>query len=162
MTHPMMNHILFYVCLLLVLMTSCSSDSDDEKDMVQPVITDQGIVASPMECEVFHRNEVIAFHYLMTDDHELGAYNIEVHNNFDHHTHSTSATDCEMDEPKAPQKPWVFNRDYSIPAGLRSFEARHDITIPDTIDTGDYHFMIRLTDRAGWQQIHSVAIKIVE
>ena len=34
--------------------------------------------------------------------------------------------------------------------------------IPADAALGDYHFMIRLTDRAGWQQLHAVAIKITE
>lgn len=28
------------------------------------------------------------------------------------------------------------------------------------VDPGDYHFMVRLTDRAGWQELHSVAIEL--
>ena len=67
-----------------------------------------------------------------------------------------------MDDVKEAQNPWVFNQDFNIPDGQKSFSAREDIKIPTNIDTGDYHFMIRLTDKAGWQQIKSVAIKIVE
>ena len=61
-----------------------------------------------------------------------------------------------------PVKPWVYNRDYTIPAAQRQYDARVDIPIPADIDPGDYHFMVRLTDRAGWQQLKAVAIKIVE
>ncbi len=144
-------------------MLSCGdSDGDESKDMQKPAISEQGIVANPIDCQVYHRGESILFHYLLTDDIELGSYNIEIHNNFDHHTHSTTAIDCELDAKKTPQHPWVYNQDYAIPSGLRSYEAKFDIPIPADIDTGDYHFMIRLTDNAGWQQIHSVAIKIVE
>ena len=72
------------------------------------------------------------------------------------------ATDCPMDANKAPVKPWVYNKDFDIPAGQRKYNATVDIPIPADIDPGDYHFMIRLTDKAGWQQLKSVAIKIVE
>ena len=54
----------------------------------------------------------------------------------------------------------MFNQDYTIPAGRRSYTARVDIQIPADAETGDYHFMIRLTDRAGWQQLKAVAIKV--
>ena len=149
--------------MLLCALSACSSSDDEvQKDMQQPVISDQGITANPIDCQVYHRGDVIPFHYVMTDDQELGAYNIEIHNNFDHHTHSTTAVECTIDAQKKPQNPWVFNRDYIIPAGLRQYEAHHDIEIPADVDSGDYHFMIRLTDRAGWQQLHAVAIKIIE
>lgn len=148
--------------MLLCALCACSSDDDEQqKDMLQPVISDTGIVADPIDCQVYHRGDVIPFHYLFTDDTELGAYNIEIHNNFDHHTHSTSSVECPVDVKKDPVKPWVFNQDYTIPAGQRSYDARHDIQIPADIDTGDYHFMVRLTDHAGWQQLHAVAIKII-
>ncbi|SEW00681.1 protein of unknown function [Prevotella sp. khp7] len=152
-----------YSIMLLCALSACSgSDDEEQKDMQQPVISEQGITANPIDCQQYHRGDVIPFHYVMTDDQELGAYNIEIHNNFDHHTHSTTATECPMDAQKDPKNPWVYNRDFSIPSGQRTYDARHDIQIPTDIDPGDYHFMIRLTDRAGWQQLHAVAIKIVE
>ena len=130
--------------------------------MTYPEISEQGITANPIDCQVYHRGETIPFCYKFTDNDELGKYNIEVHHNFDHHTHSTSATTCSMDDVKEAQNPWVFNQDFNIPDGQKSFSASKKIEIPTNIDTGDYHFMIRLTDKAGWQQIKSVAIKIVE
>ena len=115
----------------------------------------------------------------MLDNQELGNFNIEIHNNFDHHTHSTEADDhdhdhemgeCDDDEEHEHEhehehsegNAWVYNRDFTIPAGQRQYDARVDIPIPADAALGDYHFMIRLTDRAGWQQLHAVAIKITE
>ncbi|MBP5715538.1 MAG: DUF4625 domain-containing protein, partial [Bacteroidales bacterium] len=40
--------------------------------------------------------------------------------------------------------------------------ARHDIEVPANAAFGAYHFMIRVTDEAGWQQLHSVEIHVVE
>ncbi len=153
---------ILYLVLLCALSACNSNDDELQKDTEKPIISELNIVANPIDCQVYHPGDVIPFHYIMTDNLELGAYNIEVHNNFDHHTHSTTAIDCPLDPEKQPQHPWVFNKDYEIPAGLHSFDARHDIQIPTDIDCGDYHFMIRLTDRAGWRQIHAVAIKIAE
>ena len=148
-----------FAILLLCAFYACSSSDDDTQ---HPLMSEQGITANPIDCHQYHRGENIPFHYVMTDNQELGAYNIEVHNYFDHHTHSTTATECQMDEEKKPQHPWVYNKDFAIPAGQQSFDARQDIAIPADIDAGDYHFMVRLTDAAGWQQLHAVAIKIVE
>ena len=147
--------------LLLCALCACSS-SDDTKDTQQPVITEQGVTADPIDCQVYQRGQVIPFNYVFTDDTELGAYNIEIHNNFDHHTHSTSATECTIEAQKQPVNPWVYNQDFAIPAGQQQYTARIDIPIPADIDPGDYHFMVRLTDRAGWQQLKAVAIKITE
>ena len=162
-----MSLVMALVCVLTLGFASCGDD-DDAKDMTYPVISSNGITANPIDCQVYQRGTVIPFHYIFTDDTELGAYNIEIHTNADHHSHSTSSVECEEEHEGEHEhgheavKPWIFNQDFAIPAGQRSFDARHDITIPADIDEGDYHFMIRLTDRAGWQQLHAVAIKITE
>ena len=153
---------LFLSLTLLCAFCACSSSDDETKDMTYPVINTTDIVAIPTDCNVFRRGEVIPFNYLFADDTELGSYNIEIHHNFDHHTHSTSSVECPMEAKKDPVKAWVYNKDFTIPAGQHTFTARHDIAIPSDIDTGDYHFMVRLTDRAGWQQLHAVAIKIIQ
>jgi len=159
-----------YTSLMLALVSVLTfgliacSDDDEQKDMTYPVISSEGYVAVPTDCQVYQRGDVIPFNYIFTDDTELGAYSIEIHTNADHHTHSTSSVECEDDDDHehAHQSvnPWIYNQSFTIPDGQRSFTARHDIAIPADIDTGDYHFMIRLTDRAGWQQLHAVAIKI--
>lgn len=165
------------LCLLTLATTACGSD-DDDKDMTPPAITGEGITASPINCDVYHPGDVIAFRYLFTDDVELGSYNIEVHSNFDHHSHSTEADDhgheageCDGDEhehehehegEEAEGTAWVYNQSFSIPAGQTRFLASVDIAIPADARHGDYHFMVRLTDRAGWQQLKALAIKIDE
>ena len=149
--------------MLLCALSACNgSDDDEQKDMAYPVINTTDIVAVPTDCDVYKRGDVIPLNLLFTDDTELGAYNIEIHHNFDHHTHSTSSIECPMDAQKQAVRPWVYNQDFNITAGLRTYTARHDIAIPTDIDAGDYHFMVRLTDRAGWQRLHAVAIKITE
>ena len=157
-----MKKIFMFLTLLCALCACSSSDDEETKDMTYPVINTTDIVAVPTDCQVFKRGDVIPFNFLFTDNMELGAYNIEIHNNFDHHTHGTSSVECPMDAEKKPVKPWVYNQDFTIPAGQRTYTARHDIAIPADIDPGDYHFMVRLTDHAGWQQLHALAIKITE
>lgn len=158
---------LFFVATVMgaaVSLTSCSSDDNDDvtvNDKEKPQIED-GALPNPIDCQQYKRGETIAFRYTFTDNVELGNFNLEIHNNFDHHTHSTSAGDCPLDPKKNPVTPWVYNQDYTIPADLKSYEAKVDITIPKDIDPGDYHFMIRVTDKSGWQQLKAVSIKILE
>lgn len=35
-----------------------------------------------------------------------------------------------------------------------------EIVVPASIDTGDYHLLLRLTDKQGWQTVKAVSIKI--
>ncbi len=152
-----MKKAIFTLSLLCAL---CACSSDDERDMTYPQIQTEGYVAVPIDCQVFQRGSEIPFNYIFTDDTELGNYNIEIHNNFDHHTHGTTSVDCEMEDKKSPVNPWVFNKSYTIPSGQTKYIARINIPIPSDIDPGDYHFMVRVTDKATWQQIHAVAIKV--
>lgn len=155
----MKNYALLAI-FILSLVACGSSDEEEKRDLTYPEITGQGIVANPIDCQVYNRGDVIPFSYRFLDDTELGAFNIEIHNNFEHHSHGTTSVDCENEEEKTPVKPWIYNQDYTIPTGLKQYDAQYNIPIPNDIDTGNYHFMIRLTDKAGWQQIHSVEIII--
>jgi len=150
----------FLSLILLCALCACSS-SDEEKDMTKPEVVESD-TACPLECDTYHKGGTIPFKYLFKDNQELGNFNIEIHNNFDHHTHSGSAVECELGAQKQPQNPWVYNKSFEIPEGVSTYLAEEGIAIPTDIDAGDYHFMIRLTDKASWQQIKSVAIKIVD
>lgn len=147
----------FYIAALLLLF-SCGQDEDH--DMEKPVIDMSGTSAFPLTCDVVYRGESFTFKALFTDNRELGNYNIEIHNNFDHHSHSTDDVDCEQDEKKTPVNAFVYNQDFRIPPGLTSYEAENSIQVPENVDTGDYHFMVRLTDRSGWQQLKAIGIKV--
>ena len=152
----------YLIILLLCALGACSSDKDTSLPEILPV----GESTAPLNCQVYPRGGAIFFDYLFKDDKELGAYNIEIHNNFDHHTHSTEAGEChhegEEEPENEPVNPWIFNKDYPIPAGSTSFEAKQTIPVPADVDPGEYHFMIRLTDRSGWQQLKSVSIIVSE
>lgn len=147
--------------ILIILTVLAALAACTEKDMTPPEILPVGDYASPLNCQEFARGAVLPFAYLFTDDTQLGSFNIEVHNNFDHHTHSTEAEECKEDPAKEPVNPWIFNQDYPIPAGHTSHEALFDIPIPEDADPGLYHFMIRVTDASGWQQIRSVSIRLI-
>ena len=156
--------------LILSLLAFCAC-TNQEKDTELPQILPIGDETAPVNCQSYPRGGAIFFAYLFMDNQELGAYNLEIHSNHDHHTHSTEAEDCgdawqegheHEEEEEGEEHHWVFNQDYSIPAGSSTFEARQTIPVPLDVEPGEYHFMIRLTDRSGWQQIKSVSIRVVE
>lgn len=155
----MCEKILLY-CIVCFLFLSCSSDDDDKKDMEKPVIEMNAGSGYPLTCDVLYKGESFTFKAIFKDNQELGSYNLEIHNNFDHHSHSTDDVECDLDEKKKPVKPFVYNQNFNIPNGSVFYEAEKEISIPKDIDSGDYHFMIRLTDQSGWQQLKAISLKI--
>ena len=158
-----MKKILFSLTAVAALfgMVACSSNDDVVKDTQLPTITDQGITANPVDCQVYNRGDVIPFRYRFTDNEELGNYNIEIHNNFDHHTHGTQGKSCDPDKTERNAKnAFYYNQDFSIPRGSKAYDTSQEIQIPATVEPGDYHFVIRVTDQTGNQQLRAMAIKI--
>lgn len=165
------NVILFALAAItLVINTACESP---DKDLTPPVIDDASFL--PADCDIYYLGDTIRVHFCCSDNVELGNFNIEIHNNFDHHTHGTSAIDCDGEPDDAHHHDedhdedhehadidgaWVFNTDYTITPGFTTDTVDIAIPVPFDILDGDYHFMLRLTDRAGWQTFKAVPIHI--
>ena len=145
--------------LLLTVISSCKKDKAEPIDTSYPEIN-VGNDAFPKQCSVLKRGETFNFKALLTDNAELGSVSIDIHHNFDHHSHSTEVDDCGMEPVKQAVKPFVLIRSFPIAAGLRTFQTSAGISIPADIDPGDYHFLIRLTDKEGWQTIKGLSINI--
>ena len=144
----------------LLALASCSSDNN-EIDTEYPVIDISASNAFPIQCSEITRGQKITFRAKFTDNVALGSYSLDIHHNFDHHTHSTEVNNCIADPIKKPVNPMLYINSVTIPNGQKSYEAVQEITIPTDIDPGDYHFMIRLTDKEGWQTIKGLSIKIL-
>lgn len=157
-----MNSLFLRALVFLGLITaffisSCSDDKDD----VYPEIDMSGEEAFPVNCSVVYPGESFTFRAVFTDNRELGAFSMEIHNNFDHHTHSTDVVECEMEPEKEPVNPFHLIEEYNIPPGQVSYDAEVEIFVPGDVDTGDYHFMVRLSDDSGWQTLKGIAFKIL-
>lgn len=156
-----MKKIIILYGLICLFLLGCSNDDDDKNlDMEKPSIDMSSVNAFPQNCVILYRGESFSFRAIFRDNQELGNYNIEIHNNFDHHSHSTDNVECELEPKKTPIKAFVYNQDFSIPFGKTEFEANNDILIPADVDTGDYHFMVRVTDKSGWQELRAISLKI--
>ena len=148
------------ILLLLLSLWSCSKTEIDDEP---PVILMNELHHFPKSCDTVYVGETFTFRATFTDNKELGAYSIDIHHNFDHHSHSTEQEECEMDPPKTPtENVFLFIQSYTIPDGMKSYEAEVDIEIPEGVDTGDYHFFLALTDKEGWQTIRGVGVKVLE
>lgn len=143
-----------------ILFTACSSDNDTV-DTQYPVIDISAADAFPIQCSQINRGEKITFRAAFNDNAALGSYSLDIHHNFDHHNHSTEVSDCDLAPIKKPVKPMLYINSVTIPEGKKSYQAIQEIKIPEDIDPGDYHFLIRLTDKEGWQTIKGISIKIL-
>ncbi|MBR1923505.1 MAG: DUF4625 domain-containing protein [Paludibacteraceae bacterium] len=167
-----MKKCIFIFLTFSVMIIGFAACENSTKDTTPPVIDSASFL--PADCDIYYAGDTIWVHFICSDDKELGSFNIEIHSNFDHHTHGTSSTTCEEDEHHdeeednhdeehnhdAEEGAWIFNEDYTMARGMMRVTVDHLIPIPEDAAEGDYHFMVRLTDRAGWQTIKAVAIHI--
>lgn len=146
--------------ILLSALSSCKKEKAEPIDTSYPEINVSIQDAFPKQCSVLKRGETFVFRALLTDNAELGSVSVDIHHNFDHHSHSTEVSDCTMSPVKQAVKPFLLIRTFSIAAGQQSFQTNAEISVPADIDPGDYHFLIRVTDKQGWQTIKGLSIKI--
>lgn len=147
---------------MLFIATSCSSSDDDSRDTTKPTITINYAGGFPQACAELERGQTYTFKAQVTDNVALAAYSIDIHHNFDHHTHDDQLGDCDFHEDKVAVNPLLVLENYSISGDLQTYEISIDIDIPNNIDTGDYHCSYSVTDQTGWQSQTSVDIKIIE
>ena len=144
-----------YIILFIGFLWSCDSN-EPEIDQTYPEIA----LVSPTPCQVFERGKSYTFSATFTDNHELGGYSFDFHDNFNHHSHGTSEESCVLEPKKVGENPLELIRTGTIPAGQKEFKVNDVFEIPTNVDTGDYHFTINLIDKAGWATIKRVGVKI--
>ncbi len=155
--------LIFISVSLILFLNSCGKEEIDNK---KPEIDLNIQEAFPVNCDTLYFGETFTFKSLFTDNVELGSYSIDIHHNFDHHSHSTEVTECTLGPKKDPVNPLTFIQDYQIPQGLKNYETNHEINILSgnnisEFDEGDYHFFINLTDKEGWSAQKGLSIKIL-
>ncbi len=156
--------ILPIIFLALAFLSSC--EKEEAIDLEKPVIDLSIPGAFPVNCDTLYFGESFEFKVLFSDNAELGSFSIDIHNNFDHHSHSTEVTECNLDPMKAPVNPFLFIEDYAIPEEVNKLETNRPIFIPagdddGLYDEGDYHFFISLTDKEGWSDQIGLSIKML-
>lgn len=154
-----------YFTLLIVastLLFACSGEVDTEKPSIDLTAAD----AFPKSCETLYFDEPFTVKWLLTDNVELGSYNIDIHHNFDQHNHSTEFEKCDLDDVKTAVNPYTFIQDYSIPEGSSDYNTEVSLTLPasdgtNLYDEGDYHFQLKVTDQEGWSKMVGLSVKIL-
>lgn len=152
---------LFITFVLLIGVWSCTkNENTPEKDTEKPTITINYDGGFPKSCEVLERGKTYTFKVQVSDNVGLAKYAIDIHHNFDHHTHDDQGSKCELEPIKKPKTPFKFLKNYTIKSTPKKYEILQEITIPNNVDTGNYHCQISVIDLTGWQSRTSVDIKI--
>lgn len=158
----MKNHLLGLCIFCIAFLSACKKDSTEKIDTEYPTIDITNTNAFPKQCSTVKRGQKFMFRAQLSDNASLGSVSVDIHHNFDQHTHSTEVESCNLDSKKSPIKPFLLIQVFNIPAGLKTYDLEQEITVPADIDAGDYHFMIRLTDKEGWQSIKGLSIKVID
>lgn len=145
------------LALLLLVLAACGKEA---ADMEYPTIDIAYADAFPTQCGVVRRGESFVFKARFADNVALGSFGVDIHHNFDQHSHSTEVQACAMDAKKEAVNPFLYIRSHAIDGDPRTYEAEVEIQVPADVDPGDYHLMIRVTDRAAWQTMRGLSIKI--
>jgi hypothetical protein len=155
---------LIVLSLFFPLINSCEKEIEINKE--KPIIDLSILNAFPSNCDTLYFGESFNFKVKFSDNEELGSYSINIHDNFDHHSHSTEVTECSLGEIKNPVNPFTFIEDHNITPGTREMITDISIEIPEKnnnglFDEGDYHFFISLTDKEGWSAQKGLSIKML-
>ena len=150
------------VLLLILLVASCSNDDGNLKDETKPSISINYNEGFPQACAQLIKGETYIFRARVTDNMALASYSLDIHHNFDHHTHDDQGSQCNLEPIKQAINPLIFMENYRIENQSTSYEINIILTIPNDIDTGDYHCQYSVTDETGWQSRTSIDIKIIE
>src|SRR5687767_103858 len=142
----------FFFVMLAITLSNCSKNSESP-DTEYPVIDNSISNAFPGQCSEIKRGESFRFKARFSDNKALGSYSLDIHHNFDHHSHSTEVAECQMEPIKVASNPFLLIKTFHIDGNVSQLEADSEIIVPADVDPGDYHFLIRLTDAEGWQTI---------
>ncbi len=161
-----MNKTKLAVISFLIVFTAFSCTKEEDVDTTKPTIDVSATDAFPKSCDTLYFGEAFTLKVKLSDNKKLGSFSIGIHNNFDHHSHSTEVTECTLDPVKEPVNPFLFIEDYSIPEGSQTYETNLSVSIPagntsGQFDEGDYHFFISLTDHEGWSDQKGLSIKML-
>lgn len=132
---------------LATAIRSRASSAEPTDCPTAPVIAPVIELDEPEDGEELLIGSGIHFECDFKDNTMLGSYMIEIHSNFDGHSHkvSTRATADEM--------PFFFKKSYNL-SGLRNTHVHHhDVIIPENATPGNYHLVVYCTDAAGNQSL---------
>ena len=147
----------------LIVVASCVKD--DDREILPPEIE----IISPWFCDTIYFDEPVMYRFKITDESNvgLGNFSMDIHNNFNHHSHGSHES-CTMDPVRTAVHPyenvWIVN----LPDDQSEYLLEMEITMPlmkddqHEHDQGDYHFHIYITNSEGYQTFTSLDVKLLK
>jgi hypothetical protein len=126
---------------LLILFFSSCDRNDPSSDTEPPVIH----LIEPEEGDVLKIGADIHFDLELSDNVMLNRYRVEIHNNFDGHSHASSPLKATGEATVD----FVFDRSWDVSGQRNADIHHHEILIPANATPGNYHLMVFCTDVAG-------------
>ncbi len=134
--------------IALLALISCKKEEKEEFDKQKPSIT----MVKPSNGQMVKGNENLQIELKFTDNMNLSQYKLEIHPNFDGHSHGK--TESEM------VTPWEWDTIVNISG--KEHTAKFSIQVPKDVKAGNYHFTAMCTDEAGYEApLKYVEIKIL-
>lgn len=138
-----------FIALAGITLVSCEKDVDSVKPDIKLI--------APEEDEAIKPGNEVHFDVEFSDNEALGSYKVNIHSNFDGHTHAVaraaSANESGLNKTWE-EKEFIAKGDEAIRGKKNAKIHHHHITIPTEIGgkpikEGHYHFIVYCTDAAG-------------
>jgi hypothetical protein len=118
--------------LLITVFAVSACKKKEEPDTEAPKV----ILISPADEEEFEPGGSLNLSALFTDNKELSEMQIDIHEDDDGHKHESSRN-----------APWSTRKSFTLAGTAQSVQ--HQFDIPADADTGAYHLVINVLDKAG-------------
>lgn len=125
------------IFMVSFLFTACEDNNDN--DTTPPTIN----LLEPAEGDVLKIGSDIHFELELSDNEMLGSYKVDVHSNFDGHTHSRAIKN------EGETIAFSFQKSWDLSDQKNAKIHHHEIVIPENATPGKYHLMVFCTDKAG-------------
>ncbi len=145
----------------ILLLEGCNDDNNKTIDKEKPVIDISK--GKFQNCTEVEKGIPFTFTAEISDNEGLGSYSFDIHHNFDHHTHSTEATvtECTLEDKKDAKHPFKLVKTFELSEHPQKHSIEQQFTIPTHFESGNYHFMIKVVDKAGWATMKGLSFKVV-
>ncbi|MDR1562422.1 MAG: DUF4625 domain-containing protein [Dysgonamonadaceae bacterium] len=119
--------------LVAIAICGCTEDSDTEKPVINMIEPAEGDILK------IGSDNGVHFEVEFTDNESLKSYRVNIHDNFDNHTHSIL---------RAETVDFEYENSWEI-SGKNALVHHHEIKIPEDATPGNYHLTVYCSDAEG-------------